>query len=149
MAFDPLDGQVQRVLDCASEWCIESINIDLLKQRVLHDLQPINGKQLSAPPLSVNSAQVLNELFQKEREKCSQVFLRYVKEAKVVGSTYKKQFSQERTVHRYKNMLKYLKEKEYLPSAEQLLHNFYKFIDRSRMIIEQAKSYAGLSEECQ
>ena len=64
-------------------------------------------------------------------DKSSQVFLRYIEEAKIVGSNYNKKFVQESTIHKYKTILKYLQEKKLFSGADKLLQNFNKFIERS------------------
>lgn len=49
----------------------------------------------------------------------------------MVGTLYNKNFAEERSIHKYKNYLRYFKERHFYPKTDRLLLDFIKFIDRS------------------
>lgn len=65
-----------------------------------------------------------------------------------MGTEFKGQLNQDQQVLQFKKSLRYLFENDYLSNAETLLKNFTKFVQRSQQVIENAKVYSQVSDEC-
>ena len=110
-------------------------------------MQPVDSKKINAP-LSQRTLQIIDGLFRKEQEKCNKIFHQYVDEAKKSGEDFRKKLLDHETFQNYVLYLKFFKENEYLNDVGIVLKNFNNYVERSQKIIENAKLYNKLSDDC-